>query len=202
MPGIRAYLEREAFRVRSANSDPGAVVLARTCQPDVVVLQADGTDNGLQLMSQILSEVAVPVIIVAPRDHADPVEALNHGADDYLVEPVAFPEIAARARAADPLFGAYFAHDALLCGSWPVPTEAPEVGPAAGPPSLVVGTRGDPVTPLAGSERVTTQLGSATLVTWLGAGHGAYPATPCISDAVGGYLRDGVLPQAGTVCPP
>jgi pimeloyl-ACP methyl ester carboxylesterase len=109
---------------------------------------------------------------------------------------------AERARAADPLFGAYFAHDALLCGSWPVPTEGPEVGPAAGPPSLVVGTRGDPVTPLAGSERVTTQLGSATLVTWLGAGHGAYPATPCIRDAVGGYLRDGVLPQAGTVCPP
>ena len=59
------------------------------------------------------------------------------------------------------------------------------MGPAAGPPSLVVGTRGDPVTPLAGSERVTTQLGSATLVTWLGAGHGAYPATPCIRDAVG-----------------
>lgn len=109
---------------------------------------------------------------------------------------------AERARAADPLFGAYYAHDALLCGSWPVPTEAPEVGPAAGPPSLVVGTRGDPVTPLAGSERVTTQLGSATLVTWLGAGHGAYPATPCIRDAVGGYLRDDVLPQAGSVCPP
>ena len=100
MSSIHDYLEREAFRVRSANSDPGAVGLARTCHPDVVVLQADATDNGLQLMSQILSEVAVPVIIVAPRDHADPVEALNQGADDYLVEPVALPEIAARARAA------------------------------------------------------------------------------------------------------
>lgn len=108
----------------------------------------------------------------------------------------------ARARAAEPLFGAYFAHDALLCSSWPVPVDVPEPGGAAGPPSLVVGTRGDPFTPLAGSERVATQLGSASLVTWLGAGHGAYPATPCIRSAVGGYLRDGVLPQQGTVCPP
>jgi pimeloyl-ACP methyl ester carboxylesterase len=109
---------------------------------------------------------------------------------------------AQRARAADPLFGAFFAHDALLCSSWPVPTDTPPPGPVVSPPALVVGTRGDPVTPLAGSERAATGLGSASLVTWLGAGHGAYPATPCVRDAVDGYLHDGVLPQQGTVCPP
>jgi pimeloyl-ACP methyl ester carboxylesterase len=109
---------------------------------------------------------------------------------------------AGRARAADPLFGAWFAHDALLCSSWPVPAETPAVGATGGPPPLVVGTRGDPVTPLAGSERAASQLGSAGLVTWLGAGHGAFPATPCVRDAVGGYLRGGVLPQQGLVCPP
>lgn len=100
LSGVHDYLERQAFRVRRAKSDPGAVELARRCHPDVVVLQADAANSGLQLMRQILDEVTVPVIIVAPRDHADPVAALERGADDYLVEPVALPEIAARARAA------------------------------------------------------------------------------------------------------
>lgn len=109
---------------------------------------------------------------------------------------------AAQARGADPVFGAYFAHDALVCSSWPVPTDQPAPGPATGPPSLVLGTRGDPFTPLPGSERVAGQLGSASLVTWLGTGHGAFPATPCVRTAVAGYLRDGTLPQQGTVCPP
>ncbi|GAA4902935.1 TAP-like protein [Actinomycetospora succinea] len=109
---------------------------------------------------------------------------------------------AGQARAADPVFGAYFAHDALLCSSWPVPTEIAPPSAATGPPSLVLGTRGDPITPLPGSERAAAQLGSASLVTWLGAGHGAFPATPCVRTAVAGYLRDGTLPQQGTVCPP
>lgn len=109
---------------------------------------------------------------------------------------------AGQARAADPVFGAYFSHDALLCSSWPVPTDLPPPDGATGPPSLVLGTRGDPITPLPGSERVAGQLGSASLVTWLGAGHGAFPGTPCIRTAVAGYLRDGTLPQQGTVCPP
>jgi pimeloyl-ACP methyl ester carboxylesterase len=109
---------------------------------------------------------------------------------------------AGRAKAAEPLFGAWFAHEALLCSSWPVPADTPPPGSVTGPPPLVVGTRGDPLTPLPGSQRAASQMGVATLVTWLGAGHGAYPATPCVRDAVDGYLRDGALPPAGIVCPP
>lgn len=100
MSGIQDYLEREAFRVRRAMSGPGAVALAKRCHPDVVLLQADALDNGLQLLRQILTEVAVPIIIMAARDSAEPAEALDHGADDYVIEPAALPEIAARARAA------------------------------------------------------------------------------------------------------
>ncbi len=100
MSRIHDYLEREAFRVSRAKSFPIAVFMARSCQPDVVVLQTETTDNGLQLMRQILRERAVPIIIVAPPGHADPVKALEHGADDYMVNPAALPELAARARAA------------------------------------------------------------------------------------------------------
>ncbi len=109
---------------------------------------------------------------------------------------------AARARAGDPVFGAYFAQQALVCTSWPVPTAALPLPSSSGPPALVLGTEGDPSTPLTGTRRVAAQLGSATLVTWLGAGHGAYPLTPCVTDAVGRYLVEGQLPQQGTVCPP
>jgi DNA-binding response OmpR family regulator len=98
--GLHAYLERAGFRVRRVNSDSGAVMFARKYHPDVVVLQADATDNGLRLMRQILSELAVPVIIAAAGDCAEPVEALDNGADDYIVIPAALHEIAARARAA------------------------------------------------------------------------------------------------------
>jgi DNA-binding response OmpR family regulator len=98
--GIFDHLERDAFRVHRASRDLGAVALATRCHPDVVLLQADATDNGLELMRQILREIAAPVIIVAAGDDADSVAALDCGADDYMVEPAALPEIAARARAA------------------------------------------------------------------------------------------------------
>jgi DNA-binding response OmpR family regulator len=98
--GICDHLEGDAFRVRRASRDPGAVVLASRCRPDVVLLQTDAIDNGLELMRQILREVAAPVIIVAAGDNSDSVAALECGADDYMVEPAALPEIAARARAA------------------------------------------------------------------------------------------------------
>ena len=126
--------------------------------------------------------------------------ACNDSSERPTLDQVAVD--AGQARAVEPLFGAFFAHEALLCGSWPVPVDTPPPGAVVGPPPLVVGTRGDPVTPLPGTERVATQLGSASLVTWLGAGHGAFPATPCIRDAVGGYLREGTLPPQGLVCPP
>ncbi len=100
MSHIHTYLESAAFRVRRATSYPTAVGMARCCHPDVVVLQTDTTDNGLQLMRQILSERAVPVIILAPADHSDPVQALEHGADDYMINPPALSELAARARGA------------------------------------------------------------------------------------------------------
>lgn len=144
--------------------------------------------------------------LVAPREadgagfDAGVLLACNDTVERPTLDQVAADS--ARARGADPLFGAWFAHEALLCSSWPVPADTAQPSAFAGPPPLVLGTRGDPVTPLPGSERAARQLGSASLVTWLGAGHGAYPRTPCVRDAVGSYLRGGTLPQAGTVCPP
>jgi hypothetical protein len=144
--------------------------------------------------------------VLAPREadgggfDAGILLACNDTVERLTVDQVAAD--AARARLADPVFGAYFAQQAVLCSSWPVPSAALSLPSSSGPPPLILGTEGDPSTPLAGTRRVAAQLRSSTLVTWLGAGHGAYPLTPCISDAVGRYLVDGQLPQQGTVCPP
>ncbi len=107
-----------------------------------------------------------------------------------------------RAAAGDPVFGGWFAQRALACSSWPVPTDTP--APLAGTPipTLLLGTAADPAVPLAESQRVAAGMQGSALVSWLGAGHGAYPATPCIAGVVDDFLIDGRLPREETVCPP
>ncbi|MCD2196733.1 alpha/beta hydrolase [Actinomycetospora endophytica] len=107
-----------------------------------------------------------------------------------------------RAAAGDPVFGGWFAQRALECSSWPVPTSAP--APLAGTPtpSLLLGTASDPAVPLSESQRVAAGMQGSVLVSWLGAGHGAYPATPCISGVVDDFLVGGTIPREETVCPP
>lgn len=88
---------------------------------------------------------------------------------------------------------------------WPVrPNDVyrgPFRAPALAPTTLVVGTTYDPVTPYKGAQRLTRELGNARLLTMQGDGHGAYGAnSPCINSAVDAYLKDGIVPAAGTVC--
>ena len=88
---------------------------------------------------------------------------------------------------------------------WPVrPNDVyrgPFRAPALAPTTLVVGTTYDPVTPYKGAQRLTRKLGNARLLTMHGDGHGAYGEnSPCINSAVDAYLKDGIVPAAGTVC--
>lgn len=124
----------------------------------------------------------------------------NDTGERLTVDQVA--QAAARARAGDPVFGSWFAQQALVCSSWPVPTDPPAMPNTAGSPPLLIGSDADPRSPLPGSQRVAVQLQGATLVSWLGAGHGAYPATPCTTAVVEGFLLREEIPQQGTVCPP
>jgi len=106
-------------------------------------------------------------------------------------------------KARAPLFGALFAQRLLVCSPAPVPTRTVPAPRAANtPPVLVLGTDGDPLTPLVGAQRMADALAAGLMVTWQGNGHGAYPRTPCITSAVQAFLVDGTLPRNGTVCPP
>jgi hypothetical protein len=42
---------------------------------------------------------------------------------------------------------------------------------------------------------------SAVTITWQGTGHGALPASPCVTEAARAFLIDGKIPTDGTLCP-
>ncbi|MFF0597504.1 alpha/beta hydrolase [Streptomyces antibioticus] len=108
-------------------------------------------------------------------------------------------------RAASPLFGDFLAWSMVTCTDWPVPGAAdhPDVSAPGAAPILVVGNTGDPATPYEGAGRMVEALGEGVGVelTYRGQGHGAYDSkNECVQAAVNGYLLDGTVPAAGTVC--
>lgn len=87
------------------------------------------------------------------------------------------------------------------CSFYP-PAEDPRValtGIGAGP-ILVVGTTGDPATPLDASEAMAADLEDGHLIVVEADQHTGYGVNDCINDAVGTYLIELVLPAEGTVC--
>ena len=108
-------------------------------------------------------------------------------------------------RAASELFGEFLAWSMLSCTGWPVAGAAdhPDVSAPGAPPILVIGNTGDPATPYEGARKMARELGEGVGVelTYRGQGHGAYDSgNTCVRDAVDGYLLDGKVPAAGTVC--
>ena len=101
-----------------------------------------------------------------------------------------------------PLFGAGEATSLYTCTPWEAPrSPLPERDAAGSAPIVVLGTRGDPVTPLQGAVDMAQDLASGVLLTWDGSGHTAYPKTDCVTAAVNAYLIDLVVPADGLTCP-
>ncbi|MET0415061.1 MAG: alpha/beta hydrolase, partial [Actinoplanes sp.] len=101
-----------------------------------------------------------------------------------------------------PLFGAPLATGMLSCVLWPGERDPYPAGPAVNAPTIVVvGTTGDPATPYENTADLASMLGVGRVLTWEGEGHTAYPSTPCIANAVNGYLIDLKAPQEGLRCP-
>jgi hypothetical protein len=102
-----------------------------------------------------------------------------------------------------PTLGYFFAYGGTTCADWPyknVRTPAP-VEYSGGSPIVVIGTTGDPATPVDWAASLRKQLGNAALLTWRGEGHTAYGrANSCLEDSVDNYLVGGKLPADNTVC--
>ncbi|MEU6381781.1 alpha/beta hydrolase [Streptomyces sp. NPDC046909] len=108
-------------------------------------------------------------------------------------------------RSASPVFGDYLAWAMVSCTDWAVAGAAdrPDVSASGSAPILVVGNTGDPATPYEGARKMVEALGEGVGVelTYKGQGHGAYDSkNKCVQSAVNGYLLDGKVPAAGTVC--
>jgi pimeloyl-ACP methyl ester carboxylesterase len=101
-----------------------------------------------------------------------------------------------------PLFGPSSATALYNCNVWDAErTPLPERDAEGSPPLLVIGTEGDPATPLAGAVDMAEDLDSAVLLTWEGEGHTAYPKTDCVTKAVNTYLIREKAPKDDLTCP-
>jgi len=97
-------LTRSGYRVLVAASGEEALAITARERVDLVLLDVmmPGLD-GIEVLKRLRrthSPVALPVIMVtAKTDTTDAVEALDHGANDYVTKPVDLPLLLARVRA-------------------------------------------------------------------------------------------------------
>jgi two-component system KDP operon response regulator KdpE len=98
---VRLSLEREGFQVHEAEGVRRGLIEAGTRRPDLVVLDLGLPDgDGVDLIRELRGWSQIPVIVLSARaEETDKVEALDTGADDYLVKPFGVPELLARVRA-------------------------------------------------------------------------------------------------------
>ncbi len=98
---VKLYLNRDGYRVFTANDGHEALRLARENHPDLIVLDLmlPGM-NGLDVCRTLRQESDVPIIMLtALTTDDDRLAGLNLGADDYVSKPFSPRELAARVRA-------------------------------------------------------------------------------------------------------
>ena len=97
---VKAYLEKEGFRVRVAENGNEALTLFRE-SPDIIVLDLMLPDmTGEELCSTIRESSEVPIIMLTAKSgEEDRIKGLGIGADDYMVKPFSPRELVARVRA-------------------------------------------------------------------------------------------------------
>ncbi|EJM95494.1 response regulator [Herbaspirillum sp. YR522] len=98
---VKGALEHEGFVVHEATSARAGIVEAGTRKPDLVILDLGLPDlDGKAVIAELRSWSSVPIVILSARtQESEKVEALDAGADDYLVKPFGMPELLARMRA-------------------------------------------------------------------------------------------------------
>jgi two-component system KDP operon response regulator KdpE len=98
---LRSVLLTEGYRVRTAAEGQNALVSFHEWRPRLVITDLDMVPmNGIELCRQIRAASNVPIIVVSGEDGEGPkIEALDSGADDYVVKPFNAGELLARVRA-------------------------------------------------------------------------------------------------------
>jgi two-component system alkaline phosphatase synthesis response regulator PhoP len=97
----RDYLERAGFAVLGAGDGAGALALAASRRPDLVILDLGLPDqDGLDVARSLRKDSDVPIIVLTARaEEADRIIGLELGADDYVTKPFSPRELVSRVRA-------------------------------------------------------------------------------------------------------
>ncbi|CAN5633635.1 response regulator transcription factor [soil metagenome] len=104
-PSIREvmslYLSRDGFNVVTAQDGDEALDLARSSDPDLILLDIMlPYRSGLEITETLRGERSVPIILLTARTaEVDRINGLELGADDYVVKPFSPREVVARVRA-------------------------------------------------------------------------------------------------------
>lgn len=98
---VRLTLEGEGHTVYEAETLKRGLIDAGTRRPDLVVLDLGLPDgDGVTFIREFRNWSPSPVIVLSARSaESDKVDALDAGADDYLVKPFGAGELTARVRA-------------------------------------------------------------------------------------------------------
>jgi two-component system, OmpR family, KDP operon response regulator KdpE len=99
---LRTTLSSQAYSVVEARSGDEALEEIRHERPDLILLDVNMPGrSGLETCSEIRATSDVPIIMLTVRNsERDKVQALDAGADDYVVKPFGVEELMARIRAA------------------------------------------------------------------------------------------------------
>ena len=100
--GVKRQLEADGYRVDTAADGEDGLFQAREYPVDLVIVDLGLPKvNGLTVVQTLRAEGrTLPILILTARGSwQDKVKGLETGADDYLVKPFDYPELAARVKA-------------------------------------------------------------------------------------------------------
>lgn len=99
---LRTALASEGYRTLEAETGAEGLVLARTHNPDLVLLDLGLPDvDGIEVTKSLREWSSKPILVISARGQEnDKISALDLGADDYLTKPFGTGELMARIRVA------------------------------------------------------------------------------------------------------
>ena len=100
--GLQRQLQADGYRVDAAADGEDGLFQAREYPLDLAIVDLGLPKlNGLQVVERLRAEgKTLPILILTARGSwQDKVRGLETGADDYLVKPFEYPELAARVKA-------------------------------------------------------------------------------------------------------
>ena len=116
---VRTMLESNMYQVIEAETCNDALSMITSHMPDLIVLDLGLPDgDGLTVLGKVRQNALTPIIVLSARtSERDKVEALDKGANDYIIKPFGSAEFLARIRSAL-RFGGHSADEGKLSGKF------------------------------------------------------------------------------------